>query len=130
MKLWGGNEGSHGMAFSGERKDRISNGNVERTMTVGLGKLRHIVVLMMENRSFDHMLGGISLVIEGGQKKYPKINGLTGNEANPDSAGNMVKVQANAKYQGQLDHDPDHHFQGVDLQIFGTLPAPGRLENM
>ena len=99
-------------------------------MTVGVDKLRHIVVLMMENRSFDHMLGGLSLVLEGGQKKYPKINGLTGNEANPDSAGTMVKVQANAKYQGQLDHDPDHHFQGVDLQIFGTLPAPGRLENM
>ena len=26
-------------------------------MTVGVDKLRHIVVLMMENRSFDHMLG-------------------------------------------------------------------------
>jgi phospholipase C len=25
-------------------------------MTVGLNKLKHIVVLMMENRSFDHML--------------------------------------------------------------------------
>jgi phospholipase C len=40
-------------------------------MPVGLDKLKHIVVLMMENRSFDHMLGGL-------KKKYPKINGLNG----------------------------------------------------
>ena len=99
-------------------------------MTVGLNNLRHIVVLMMENRSFDHLLGGLSLVMEGGKKKYPQINGLTGTESNPDTAGNTIKVQPNAKYQGQLDHDPDHHFPGVDLQIFGALPGPGRVENM
>src|SRR5882724_9503624 len=99
-------------------------------MIVGLNNLRHIVVLMMENRSFDHMLGGLSLVMEGGKKKYPQINGLTGTESNPDTAGNTIKVQPNAKYQGQLDHDPDHHFPGVDLQIFGALPGAGRVENM
>src|ERR1700730_13840358 len=98
---------------------------------VGLDKLKHIVVLMMENRSFDHMLGGLSLVMENGQKKYPGINGLTGNESNPDSSGAIVKVQPNAKFQGQLDPDPDHHFPGVDLQIFGgTPPGPGRVPNM
>ncbi len=97
----------------------------------GLDNLRHIVVLMMENRSFDHMLGGLSLVMQSGAKKYPKINGLTGNESNPDMNGAMVPVQPNAKFQGQLDHDPDHHFPGVDLQIFGgTPPGPGRAANM
>ncbi|HKW65097.1 MAG TPA: alkaline phosphatase family protein [Candidatus Acidoferrum sp.] len=29
----------------------------------GLDNLKHIVVLMMENRSFDHMLAGLSLVL-------------------------------------------------------------------
>lgn len=100
-------------------------------MTAGLDSLKHIVVLMMENRSFDHMLGGLSLVVENGQKKYPKINGLTGNESNPDTKGAVVKVQPNAKFQGQLDPDPDHHFPGVDLQIFGGAPiGPGRVANM
>src|SRR6266850_1432276 len=99
-------------------------------MTAGLNNLKHIVVLMMENRSFDHMLGGLSLVMEKGGKKYPKINGLTGNESNPDAQGNTVKVQPNAKFQGQLDHDPDHHFPGVDLQIFGGTQGPGRVANM
>ena len=48
---------------------------------VGLDNLEHIVVVMMENRSCDHMLGGLSLVMENGAKKYPLINGLTGNES-------------------------------------------------
>src|SRR5215470_17806547 len=97
----------------------------------GLDNLKHIVVLMMENRSFDHMLGGLSLVMENGKKKYPLINGLTGNESNPDTNGAVVKVQPNAKYQSQLDPDPDHHFPGVDLQLFGgTPPGNGRVANM
>lgn len=93
-------------------------------MSQGLDRLEHIVVLMMENRSFDHMLGGL-------RKTHPQINGLTGNESNPDNNGNTVKVQPTATYQGQLDHDPDHHFPGVDLQIFGgTPPGPNRTANM
>lgn len=93
-------------------------------MTAGLQNLKHIVVLMMENRSFDHMLGGL-------MKKYPKVNGLTGNESNPDTNGNIVKVQQKAEFQSQLDPDPDHHFPGVDLQLFGGIPAgPGRVANM
>src|ERR1700722_3266583 len=84
-------------------------------MSVGLDKLKHIVVLMMEN----------------GQRKYPQINGLTGNESNPDTTGNVIKVQPTAKFQSQLDPDPDHHFPGVDLQIYGgTSPGPGRVANM
>ena len=93
----------------------ISRHKSENIMSQGLDNLKHIVVLMMENRSFDHMLGGL-------KKKFPKINGLTGNESNPDLNGNRVKVAPDATFQGQLDHDPDHHFPGVDLQIFGGAP--------
>ena len=93
----------------------------------GIDQLKHIVVLMMENRSFDHMLGGLSLVMQNGQKQYPNINGLTGNESNPDTNGAIVKVQPNAQFQSQLDPDPDHHFPGVDMQVFGGAPSgPGR----
>jgi phospholipase C len=100
-------------------------------MTVGFNNLKHLVVLMMENRSFDHMLGGLSLVMENGQKKYPGVNGLTGNESNPDTNGNPVKVNPNAKFQSQLDPDPDHHFPGVDMQIFNGAPqGPGRVRSM
>jgi phospholipase C len=93
-------------------------------MSEGLDNLKHIVVLMMENRSFDHMLGGL-------KKKNPKINGLNGNESNPDNDGNVVTVAPNATYRGQLAHDPDHHFPGADLQIYGGAPfSPGRVANM
>ena len=86
-------------------------------MTPGLTALKHLVVLMMENRSFDHMFGGLNGA--GG------IDGLTGNESNPDVNGRPVKVQPKAQYQGQLDPDPDHYFKAVHKQIFagGTTPS-------
>ncbi len=92
-------------------------------MSQGLDNLKHIVVLMMENRSFDHMLGGL-------KKQFPQINGLTGDESNPDLNGTTVNVQPTAAYQGQLGHDPDHHFPGVDLQIFGGDMSSTRVPNM
>ena len=78
----------------------------------GLDNLRHLVVLMMENRSFDHMLGSLKAVDQS-------IDGLTGNESNPDTTGTPVSVQPRADYQGQLDPDPNHDFAPVDAQIFG-----------
>jgi len=94
-------------------------------MATGLDRLKHIVVLMMENRSFDHMLGSLKAV-------NPKIDGLTGTETNPDTtpAQNPVPVQPLAEFQGQLDPDPDHHFPAVDIQIFGGDKSPNRTANM
>ena len=79
----------------------------------GIQNLKHVVVLMMENRSFDHMLGAL-------KAKYPYIDGLTGNESNPDNTGAQIKVQPLAQYQGQLDPDPNHAFAAVNLQIFNN----------
>ena len=87
------------------------------------GQVKHIVVLMMENRSFDHMLGSL-------KKPFPKINGLSGNESNPDTTNEPVKVKDAAGFQGQLKADPDHHFPGVDLQIYGGDESPNRQPNM
>jgi hypothetical protein len=49
----------------------------------------------MENRSFDHMLGGL-------KKSNARINGLNGNETHPDPNGNPVQVAPLADYQDQL----------------------------
>ena len=83
----------------------------------GLDNLRHLVVLMMENRSFDHMLGGLKAV-------DARIDGLTGAESNLDTNGTEIKVQPLAQYQRQLDPDPDHAFAAVDQQIFNGGAAP------
>ncbi len=88
-------------------------------MPAGLDNLKHIVVLMMENRSFDHMLGAL-------KAENPQINGLTGTETNLDTTNEPVKVQPLSEFQGQLDPDPDHHFPAVNKQLFfGTNGPPG-----
>ena len=90
-------------------------------MPPGLDNLKHIVVLMMENRSFDHMLGSLAAV-------NGNIDGITAALSNPDTNNNPVRPQPLAEFQGQLNPDPDHHFPAVDLQIFGGDPA--RVANM
>ncbi len=92
-------------------------------MPPGLDSLKHIVVLMMENRSFDHMLGAL-------KAQDPRIDGLTGNERNPDTTGAAVPVLPQAQFQSQLDPDPDHHFPAVDLQIFNGDTSSSRVANM
>jgi phospholipase C len=92
-------------------------------MPPGLDNLKHIVVLMMENRSFDHMLGSLTAV-------NASIDGITPGLSNPDTNGNAVSPQPKAQYQSQLQPDPDHHFPAVDLQIFGGSTDPNRQANM
>ncbi len=94
-------------------------------MPPGLDNLKHIVVLMMENRSFDHMLGSLKAVdsrIDGIDVQNPFQN--------PDTNSNGVTAQALAEFQAQLQPDPDHHFPAVDLQIFGGDTSATRQPNM
>jgi phospholipase C len=88
-----------------------------------IDKLKHIVVLMMENRSFDHMLGALA-------KTDPRIDGLDGTQSNPDTTGARALVLPLAQFQGQLDPDPDHGFPAVDLQIFNGDSTPARVATM
>jgi phospholipase C len=92
-------------------------------MPPGLDQLKHIVVLMMENRSFDHMLGSLKAVDS-------RIDGVTSQLSNPDTTGAGVQPQPLAEFQGQLNPDPDHHFPAVDLQIFSGDTSPSRAANM
>jgi phospholipase C len=89
----------------------------------GIDRLKHIVVLMMENRPFDHMLGAL-------RATDPRIDGLVGNESNPDTTGALTPAAPLAEFQGQLDPDPDHSFPGVDLQLFNGDMTPTRVPTM
>ncbi len=51
-----------------------------------LHAIKHIVVLMMENRSFDHMLGYLE------RAGMPEVEGLAGDEVNLDAQGNRYPV--------------------------------------
>src|ERR1039457_4029668 len=82
----------------------------------GIDQLKHIVVLMMENRSFDHLLGYM-------MAQDARIDGVDGTQTNPDTTGALAPVQPLAQYQSQLQPDPGHHYPDVDLQIFGDPRA-------
>ena len=81
-------------------------------------KIEHLVVLMMENRSFDHIFGFMK------DASWP-IDGLNGNETNPDSQGAPVTVTPTARDAGDLTPDPGHDFLSVNTQIFGNLAGTG-----
>jgi phospholipase C len=89
----------------------------------GIQSLRHVVVLMMENRSFDHMLGAL-------KAEDPRINGLTGQESNLDNSSEPARVQPLAAFQGQFVPDPDHHFPAVHKQLYFGTAAPPTMPSM
>src|ERR1700737_1178224 len=77
-----------------------------------LEKVDHIVVLMMENRSFDHMLGYLSL--EGNRAD---VDGLRSGDSNSDENGNAVAVHPLASTF--FGNDPGHGWDDVTVQLGG-----------
>jgi phospholipase C len=57
-----------------------------------LDKIDHVVVLMLENRSFDSMLGWLYTDQRNVSPSGNPYDGLTGNESCPDGNGNSVAV--------------------------------------
>jgi phospholipase C len=97
----------------------------------GLAGIDHIVVLMLENRSFDHMLGFLYTDAGNVSPAGQPFAGLTGQESCPGSDGQPVTVFRLAPntpgvyfYPGA---DPGEGYQATNNQCFGTTadPAPG-----
>jgi phospholipase C len=89
-----------------------------------VAEIKHIVVLMLENRSFDHLLGWL-------QTDQYQIDGLNGSEFNRDSTGEPVKVTDDANYSGDYDPDVAHDFLNVREQMFGVqTPAADATPSM
>ncbi len=89
--------------------------------------IEHVFVLMLENRSFDHMLGWSGLRGRDAVSGEPTaIEGLTGSEANELPDGRRVGVGAGADFV--LSVDPGHDFPDVLEQLCGPGAAydPGR----
>jgi phospholipase C len=86
----------------------------------GLESIDHVILLMLENRSFDHLLGYL----------YPKsdaFDGLDGTECNRDSAGYAVSVfkitpqHQNAYYYPLA--NPTEGFEATNQQLFSCTKA-------
>jgi phospholipase C len=96
-----------------------------------LRSVKHVVQLMLENRSFDQMLG---FLYEKTGNKSPtgqKFEGLTGNEFNEDDDGTkakIFKIAADSKVHPYFmpGADPGEGFQNTNIQLFSTdKPDPG-----
>lgn len=79
-----------------------------------LAKVEHIVVVMLENRSFDHMLGYLSL--EAGRAD---IDGLTSGMANEARRHSYPVAHLTAPTIPNPHWDPDHSSAATDMQING-----------
>ena len=94
----------------------------------GLSAIDHIVVLMLENRSFDHMLGFLYADAGNVSPAGQAYEGLTGKESNPDASGTPVSV---FKIQGGTGStyflpgaDPGEGYTATNAQLFGSNTAP------
>eukprot|EP00756_Hemistasia_phaeocysticola_P052065 Hpha_TRINITY_DN2725_c0_g1::TRINITY_DN2725_c0_g1_i1::g.110494::m.110494/K01114/plc; phospholipase C len=73
--------------------------------------VKRLIVLMMENRSFDHMLGWL-------KAKMPSLDGLTGGENNVNPV-TKEKVYVSKNAPDEAVDDPDHSWQGTTKEIYG-----------
>ena len=98
-----------------------------------LMSINHIVVLMLENRSFDHMLGFLYQDTKNVTPSGHAFEGLTGTESNLDASGHAVSVfpieptTPNAYFMPGA--DPGEGYAATNEQLFGTgsAPAPASL---
>jgi phospholipase C len=79
----------------------------------GLQPIKHIVVLLLESRSFDHMLGYLRL--EAGRTE---VDGLTGNESN---TFNDTTYRAHHLADRRLPIDLCHDGPCVDEQLWSSV---------
>ncbi len=88
----------------------------------------HIVVLMLENRSFDHMLGYLYHDAGNRSPLGHAFEGLAGTESNPDSSGRAVPVfpitaqTPNAYFMPGA--DPGEGYKATNSQLFGSNTPP------
>lgn len=94
---------------------------------MGAEQIKHVFVLVLENRSFDHILGYSRITGRDARTGEPTaIDGLTGTESNEVRPGEVVQVSAGADWG--LQFDPHHEFADVLAQLCGPgarLPAGG-----
>jgi phospholipase C len=95
--------------------------------------IEHFFVLMLENRSFDHMLGFSKIQGMDPNGNPTSIEGLTGSESNLSVLGDSVNVSTPAAYV--MDYGPGHEFKDVKEQLCGRdgtysspTPSPGQID--
>ena len=81
-----------------------------------LANIDHIVVLTKENRSFDHMLGYLSLPVAQGGMGRQDVDGLKGGESNPYQGENFPSFKLD---QTRFVPGPPNGYESVHRAING-----------
>lgn len=81
-----------------------------------VGKIKHVIVLMLENRSFDHMLGFLKKLNDDVNGCLPGLEGCSNHIDPLDGSSPTVTVDDTAVYQ-QV--SPHHSIHGTTQQIYG-----------
>ncbi|MCE9579537.1 MAG: phosphoesterase [Deltaproteobacteria bacterium] len=82
----------------------------------GSAGIKHVFVLMLENRSFDHMLGFSGITGTDAETGHPTvIDGLKGDEKNTVLGGQEVQVRRRAP--DTMEKGPGHDFLDVLEQL-------------
>jgi phospholipase C len=93
-----------------------------------LSVISNIVVLMLENRSFDHMLGFLYADSGNVSPAGQAFDGLTGKESNSDGNGATVAVfkidPAGKSPYFMPGADPGEGYSATNSQLFGSTQAP------
>lgn len=93
-----------------------------------LSKIDHIVVIMLENRSFDHMLGFLYHDEGNRSPRGQPFEGLTGDESNSNAEGETFKVyplKIDDPYLYFTPHaDPGEGFWNTLSQLYGHHRNP------
>lgn len=91
----------------------MSTNNLEK-----LDKIEHIVVLMLENRSFDHMLGFLSLPESKGGKGWNEVNGLKETDKHTNEYnGKVYMTKPLDDNYLSFPWDPCHDYKCVQKQL-------------
>jgi phospholipase C len=100
-----GAAGVAGAVTLGAQSDAFAASTLPKPSESGID---HIIVLMMENRSFDHYFGWL----DGADGKQAGLSYV-------DRDGVRRKTHHLADYQGCAHPDPDHSFEGGRVQLNG-----------
>src|ERR1043165_3648135 len=78
--------------------------------------IKRFVVLMLENRSFDHLFGYLKATISN-------VAGLTGSEFNPKkpNAPGDPTIMVRRASSFVMTFDPAHEYYDVQVQLYGPL---------
>ena len=89
-------------------------------MTNQLSTVENVVVLMLENRSFDNLMGYLYAENVNVSPNGDPYDGLTGNESNPTSVSGTTLIQVKPETSdGTIPKpDPGEEYQHVNTQLF------------